>query len=181
MTGSAKQSRAAGKTGLLRRGACHRARIRATRWLLAMTTKFDSTSIYHALRLASLSRQSLALAPGQYDLVADFHALAGRQHRGAFAVAHEGGLTLSGRQSRHAAAYPKLNHGRVLEPGLAKSLAEPLAIGRLLQLRTERAHFESRIEAPNRRDRSRGLLAAALLSITRGEHRAVMPRVGPFA
>jgi hypothetical protein len=26
-----------GKNGLLRRGACHRARIRATRWLLAMT------------------------------------------------------------------------------------------------------------------------------------------------
>src|SRR5471032_1024897 len=27
------------KVGLLRRGACHRARIRATRWLLAMTTQ----------------------------------------------------------------------------------------------------------------------------------------------
>jgi hypothetical protein len=26
------------KNGLLRRGACHRARIRATRWLLAMTS-----------------------------------------------------------------------------------------------------------------------------------------------
>jgi hypothetical protein len=37
MTGSAKQSMAARKKGLLRRGACHRARIRATRWLLAMT------------------------------------------------------------------------------------------------------------------------------------------------
>src|SRR5688572_25849258 len=28
-----------GKYGLLRRGACHRARIRATRWLLAMTRR----------------------------------------------------------------------------------------------------------------------------------------------
>jgi hypothetical protein len=36
----AKQSSfpcSAEKPGLLRRGACHRARIRATRWLLAMT------------------------------------------------------------------------------------------------------------------------------------------------
>src|SRR5882762_155642 len=105
MTGSAKQSRATrrGAPGLLRRGACHRARIRATRWLLAMTTKFDSTSIYHALRLASLSRQSLALAPGQYDLVADLHALAGHQYRAVLAVAHEAGLTLSGGRSRAAA------------------------------------------------------------------------------
>jgi hypothetical protein len=39
MTGSAKQSigHEKIKSGLLRRGACHRARIRATRWLLAMT------------------------------------------------------------------------------------------------------------------------------------------------
>jgi hypothetical protein len=35
----AKQSKAPqSKYGLLRRGACHRARIRATRWLLAMTS-----------------------------------------------------------------------------------------------------------------------------------------------
>jgi hypothetical protein len=33
----AKQSRTQDKAGLLRHGACHRARIRATRWLLAMT------------------------------------------------------------------------------------------------------------------------------------------------
>jgi hypothetical protein len=38
MTGSAKQSiLRLRKCGWLRRGACHRARIRATRWLLAMT------------------------------------------------------------------------------------------------------------------------------------------------
>src|SRR5712672_3035307 len=39
MTGSAKQSISPRrrKNGLLRRGACHRARVRATRWLLAMT------------------------------------------------------------------------------------------------------------------------------------------------
>jgi hypothetical protein len=30
------------KTGLRRRGACHRARVRATRWLLAMTPKHTS-------------------------------------------------------------------------------------------------------------------------------------------
>src|SRR5262249_27637380 len=37
----AKQSSLAAekKAGLLRRGACHRARVRATRWLLAMTSK----------------------------------------------------------------------------------------------------------------------------------------------
>src|SRR5260221_3016989 len=29
------------KNGLLRRGACHRARVRATRWLLAMTAEKD--------------------------------------------------------------------------------------------------------------------------------------------
>ena len=40
MTGSAKQSKLQPRmrAGLLRRGACHRARIRATRWLLAMTS-----------------------------------------------------------------------------------------------------------------------------------------------
>src|SRR5262245_43954066 len=41
----AKQSsflRRGNKAGLLRRGACHRARIRATRWLLAMTLVANS-------------------------------------------------------------------------------------------------------------------------------------------
>src|ERR1700680_2482330 len=40
----AKQSmkQQGGKSGLLRRGACHRARIRATRWLLAMTPRHTS-------------------------------------------------------------------------------------------------------------------------------------------
>jgi len=37
----AKQSMPPPKEGLLRRGACHRARIRATRWLLAMTRRRD--------------------------------------------------------------------------------------------------------------------------------------------
>jgi hypothetical protein len=44
------------------------------------------------------------LTPEQYGLVAGFHALAGRQRGGVFAVAHEAGLTLGGRRSRHAAA-----------------------------------------------------------------------------
>src|SRR5216683_742053 len=34
------------------------------------------------------------LAPAQYDLVADLHALAGHQYRAVLAVAHEVGLTL---------------------------------------------------------------------------------------
>jgi hypothetical protein len=34
------------KNGLLRRGACHRARIRATRWLLAMTAWLFENRIY---------------------------------------------------------------------------------------------------------------------------------------
>ena len=37
------------KSGLLRRGACHRASIRATRWLLAMT------SLYFRIRLRDLA------------------------------------------------------------------------------------------------------------------------------
>src|SRR3954453_17570337 len=43
----AKQSSLAAqrKTGLLRRGACHRARICATRWLLAMTAKERDQSL----------------------------------------------------------------------------------------------------------------------------------------
>jgi hypothetical protein len=35
------------RAGLLRRGACHRARVRATRWLLAMTTKHTSAFSRH--------------------------------------------------------------------------------------------------------------------------------------
>src|SRR6266852_2251413 len=57
----AKQSRAAGKTGLLRRGACHRARIRATRWLLAMTTRYNSTSIHRALSAVTGSQLERAV------------------------------------------------------------------------------------------------------------------------
>jgi hypothetical protein len=42
------------KDGLLRRGACHRARIRATRWLLAMTTlQFRTHHRIPAARIAS--------------------------------------------------------------------------------------------------------------------------------
>src|SRR5215813_15162436 len=37
-----------GEAGLLR-GACHRARIRATRWLAMTVGEIDSTSIHHAL------------------------------------------------------------------------------------------------------------------------------------
>src|SRR5450759_2434598 len=33
------------KSGLLRRGACHRARIRATRWLLAMTLRLSRRTV----------------------------------------------------------------------------------------------------------------------------------------
>src|SRR5229473_647532 len=44
------------KNGLLRRGACHRARIRATRWLLAMT---DATALQ--LLLPRRRRPALAL------------------------------------------------------------------------------------------------------------------------
>jgi hypothetical protein len=61
------------------------------------------------------------LAPGQYDLVADFHALAGRQRGGVFAVAHEVGLTLGGRRSPHAAAHPRLN--RILGDAAAPAIS----------------------------------------------------------
>src|SRR6185503_21228915 len=39
------------KYGLLRRGACHRARIRATRWLLAMTGWVKRSGLAGLLRL----------------------------------------------------------------------------------------------------------------------------------
>src|SRR6185437_4659596 len=43
-------------SGLLRRGACHRARIRATRWLLAMTV--EKPSVQH-LRIIRRLRRGL--------------------------------------------------------------------------------------------------------------------------
>src|ERR1700732_1339095 len=49
------------ETGLLRRGACHRGRVRATRWLLAMTTEQDVH--YRPGRSSRLSSPAATLRP----------------------------------------------------------------------------------------------------------------------
>ena len=66
----AKQSIAAQrKNGLLRRGACHRARIRATRWLLAMTARREpavSPRDAHHFRRSRLGGHASLCPPGVF-------------------------------------------------------------------------------------------------------------------
>ena len=62
--GDAKQSKShTAKLKLFCRGACHRARIRATRWILATTGRSSQADFSNSSRPISMRRISLVPAP----------------------------------------------------------------------------------------------------------------------